>query len=203
MTRRMLLFLIACISIYRPLLTGEDDSECLLSKSSEPLLGFIDANDNRRSDLTNIEAEPSSYILNAVSVISGEYTDSTTDYIIPGPDPLPIQRVYSSGEHGNGSICCGLYWGKHSYLSLSEVRTQKNKTEIQASIVGGGGSRMTYTEVGDRNYKLHNKCFQKGLTNTSTGIVSGRTNPLNDQLKRDKKYDVFTLTSGGGVAARV
>ena len=98
MTRCMLLFLIACLSIYRPLLTGEDDSECLLSKSSEPLLGFIDANDNRRSDLTNIEAEPLP-IFSTLSVSLAEYIPIRQQTISSQGRILYLSNVFIQAEN--------------------------------------------------------------------------------------------------------
>ena len=190
MMHKLLVLLFAAICSFFHL-SASDDDECLdvllEPKSSEPLLGAVEVGGNQQSSLTNLESEPSATIFNCVSVISGDYTDATTDYIVPGPDPLPIQRVFSSGEHVGGSVGHGTFWGKFGILLRSKVETRENGKETQAQIVGSGGSRMTYLEVGDKDYKLHKKSFQKGLTNTSAGIISGRTNPLNDRLVSDPK----------------
>lgn len=134
-------------------------------------------------------------------MISGDYMDAATDCIIPGPDPLPIQRVYSSGEQKSGSICYGTSWGKSGVLCRFKEEIKKNKTENHALVMGGGGSRMTYVEEGYHDYKLHKQSYEKGLTNTSSGVISGRTDPRNDKLVSDKKKTWFTLTSGAGIVS--
>jgi hypothetical protein len=42
------------------------------------------------------EGLPSSLVNQSVCAISGEYTDSVVDLVIPGPEPLVISRVYTS-----------------------------------------------------------------------------------------------------------
>lgn len=191
----ILLFYCIHSSIY----SNEIEDNLLQPKNLESFLGTNEVNANQASNLTSLESEPSASVLGCVSVITGDYTDAVIDYTIPGPDPLPIQRVYSSGEKKNGNICYGTFWGKSGVLCRLKVEALKNKTETHAVIFGGGGARMRYMEEGYHDYKLHKQSYEKGLTNTSSGIISGRTDPLNDKLVSDKKKNWFTLTSGGGV----
>lgn len=200
MTRPMIsLFLAAFLCFQSCLFSHEDLPEELIEKGSEPLLGIVDVTNHQPSNLTSLESEPSASILGCVSVISGDYTDTAIDYVVPGPDPLPIQRIYSSGELRNGSICFGTSWGKSGVLY--RLKIENKKTETHAIIIGGGGARMRYVEEGYHDYKLHKQCSEKGLINTAFGTISGRTDPLNDKLVSDKKKNWFTLTSGGGVVS--
>jgi hypothetical protein len=177
------------------------DQDDILGKAAEASGPPMDVKGSNSSSLTNLEAEPSSTIHNTVSVISGDYTEMFTDDVVPGPDPLHLQRVYSSGEHANGSLCIGWHLGKYGLLNRWKCDGKNDTKGYRATIVGGGGSRMTYREIDDCQYALHKKSYEKGLTNAATGLLSGRTNPLNDQLSSDKNKKTFTLRTGGGVVS--
>ena len=47
-------------------------------------------------DVATTEGLPSSLVNESVCVITGEYTDSILDLVIPGPEPLTLNRVYTS-----------------------------------------------------------------------------------------------------------
>lgn len=203
MTHCKLVLLFLLILFFYPSIYSNEAlfDNLLVTKGAEPLLGVVDLNNSQPSNLTSLESEPSASILGCVSVISGDYTDAAVDYVIPGPDPLPIQRIYSSGEHRSGSLCYGTSWGKYGVLHREKIEAKKNNTENHAIIVGGGGCRTRYVEDGYHDYKLHKECCEKGLVNTAFGIIGGRTNPLNNKLVSDKKKEWFSLTSGGGVVS--
>jgi hypothetical protein len=118
------------------------------NNQDEANFSSMDVRGENPSTLTNLEAEPSSSIYNAVSVISGDYTESFMDFMTPGPDVIPIQRVYSSGERSTGSLCYGWHLGKYGLLNRWKA-DKKDGKGYRATIVGNGGSRMTYAESGD------------------------------------------------------
>lgn len=178
-----------------------DDDDDIIEKGMDISLPEMDTTGKNTSTLTNLEAEPSATIYNCVNVISGDFTESFDDYTVPGPESLPIQRVYSTGERAVGSLCYGWHLGKYGLLNRWKSENKAEGKGYRATIVGGGGSRMTYNEVDDQQYALNRKCIEKGLTNTSTGLLSGRTNPMNDKLASDKKNGLFTLNTGGGIVS--
>lgn len=179
----------------------ENDDLFLCEKNAEEPSSPMDVSGCNTSNLTNLEAEPSAAIHGVVSVISGDYTESFQDFIVAGPEALPVQRVYSSGERMRGSLSQGWHLGQYGLLNRWKCDNKKEGKGYRATIVGGGGGSMTYHEVDDHEYELHKSCFEKGLTNTSTGMLSARTNPLNDRLSSDRKKRVFTLKTGAGVVS--
>lgn len=65
-------------------------------------------------DLANFQSIPSSIVGNHVNVITGDFIDYEVDAVLPGPEPLVIDRVYSSSSAKDESIGCG--WNlNHNY----------------------------------------------------------------------------------------
>jgi Domain of unknown function (DUF6531) len=55
----------------------------------------------------NTEGMPSGIVHGCVSVISGDFIDSEVDIELPGPQPLALQRVYSSSDRSNSYLLNG------------------------------------------------------------------------------------------------
>ena len=68
--------------------------------------------------LSALEAGPSAFVANCVSAISGAFMESQTDLIVPGAQPLMVQRTYSSTEKK---------W-HFRYQPLLKIGVQKGKT---------------------------------------------------------------------------
>jgi hypothetical protein len=52
-------------------------------------------------EVATTEGLPSSLVNQSVCVISGEYTEAVQDIVLPGPEPLILQRFYGNQSRGN------------------------------------------------------------------------------------------------------
>ncbi len=72
---------------------------CLLYGST-----LFSDDDNEALSLASLEGEPSSIVHGCVSAITGDYVEGQTDLIIPGIEPLYVQRSYCSTPFSDRSL---------------------------------------------------------------------------------------------------
>lgn len=194
----LIIFTFASLNLYgRPLMWDND----YISKEIDADAAGMDVCGQNQSNITNLKSEPSTYINNTVSVISGDYTESFTDCVASGPEPLVVSRVYSSGERANGSLCYGWHMGHYGLINRWKEHDKAAGRGYKATFIGTGGSRLTYMEQDEQQYQLEKKCIEKGMTNTASGMLSARTNPANDKLHSDKDRTYFTRINGAGAVS--
>lgn len=129
-------------------------------------------------NLATLGGEPSSIIHGCVNAISGSFIESSTDLVAPGPEPLAVHRVYTN--LGGWSI---------NYPEMVEKRTS---TIIHMQ----NGMTSSFKKKGDY-FWIRPENFRNGLTNCSTAIISGRTNPHSFRFKEDSDEYHYTLQDGG------
>lgn len=164
--------------------------------------------DNPNSDtlktvLTDINAEPSSIVAGCVNVITGDYVEFDVDLIIPGPEPIRIQRSYSSSDTGTGILHRSWRSNFQSLMTLKFDHRTRHQTAT-ASYLGGCGERMHFEGSGYKDddtleLKPLKSMYKHGLTNTSKGAISGQTHPKNSRIIYDnesREKCILSLGSG-------
>ncbi len=92
MKRSIFLLLCFCIHLY-----ADDDYVAEPNSLGDPSLA-----------LTTLEGAPVNIVHQCVNVITGDYTDFSTDIIVPGHEPLTLQRFFCSSDFNVDSPFQGL-----------------------------------------------------------------------------------------------
>ncbi|MFV0339791.1 MAG: DUF6531 domain-containing protein, partial [Parachlamydiaceae bacterium] len=144
-----------------------------------------------------LDGGPSAVVAGCVNAITGDFFESEADFIVAGIQPLTVERSYSSAtkkwhfRHEPDLVLAPSAGGKH----------------INAVYQDDGGAGLLYRakiwkegEFGQ--IPLSNEAFRKGLTNCSSGEISGKCNWKNSNLRLVKnKFGKFVmLWTGGGVS---
>ena len=150
------------------------------------------------------ENDPS-FFVEGVSVISGDYYDSTADYMVRGAQPIAMPRSYNSltgdtplgSEYFVGNMIC--------YPAICLELCEPN------------GMRFLYTpDVHRADYVKYSQPFSAyrisdeaaGIANTAKGQISARTNVCNYRAWFDKRVSYkdpipgFTLHAADGTVRR-
>lgn len=159
------------------------------------------ANDSPIS-MANLEGEPSAFIHQCVNVITGQFCNSQIDLIAyHGVEPLTVERSYFGTSAQKGKL--GLGWTvNHSSQLTNQYYPEKNQSIIERCITveEDNGCRFEFPKIPISKiypYPISMDCLKKGVTNTSTGRLSGQTNLKN--LKMDvSNNDVYRMASGAG-----
>lgn len=153
--------------------------------------------------LAATEGEPSLNIADCVNAITGDFVISEVDHIIPGIEPIVLRRSYLSGDgHGENG---GWDFFPHLRLILKNNAESDGKKHHfgekfrYAIVAEPNGSFATYNfqkpVKGRRDeFRIKFQNHNKGITNTSQGIISGRTNLRNNVLidNDNKTYSLFS-----------
>lgn len=145
------------------------------------IMGKMIENSELNTPLLDISAEPSSIIGGAVNVITGNYVETERDLVIPGSNPLIIQRNFNSGSKGRGTLCHGWDLNFPSNITVYYDDTLGAKDPVSA-IVNDRGASLLFQGHTNRGLKLDRKQLQYGVTNCSAGILNSRTNIKNKKL---------------------
>ena len=147
--------------------------------------------------IANLNGEPSAIVNNAVNVITGHYNDSQIDLVIPGAEPLIIQRHYTSSYYDEGSLCHG--WNINHF---GEIYFDGGGKDTIANVYENGKPKTRYVvdKVSKKETKLHVSAMaiSRGVTNCSSGVIGGCTNIKNKKLlcKDGDKYCTLHSTCG-------
>jgi len=155
------------------------------------------------------ESDPDAFIQNCVNVINGDYCEVATDLVISGPDPLVLQRYYSTNDPISGTRRGAWRIFPQRFLVIGKDKSGKSctigKDRFEATLAYAGersGGILPYS--GWRNTNgvtkdpLKIDIFNKGLgmVNTYASEMNGQTNHQNNQLFC--KGDQCELTLGDG-----
>jgi RHS repeat-associated protein len=148
------------------------------------------------------EGVPSNLVNQSVCVISGEYTDSVLDVVLPGPESLVIQRHYSSKSPGS----FGHSWSFNHRENLIFGEAIYDKDEpIPVWLIclrqpSGAQLDYIYPKSKDISKKKH-LSFQllvpKGMTNGANHL-SGQTNLKNQAVHFYPENQKIVSISGSG-----
>lgn len=159
------------------------------------------------SSIVNLEGIPSGMVNNCVNVITGDYAEMQEDLVLPGPQPIIIQRGYSSAADNKGYYLYSHGWNLNHHGKMYITEETKAAYEGSTEIVGTGkyfaeteegyGVELLYEGSPKTGLKLNSTIKEKKLTNCGSGEISGRTNLRNTRIyKHDKDNYHMILGSG-------
>lgn len=147
-------------------------------------------------EVATTEGLPSNLVNQSVCVISGEYTDSVVDVVIPGPEPLTVSRVYtsfSSRKPWSFNHCDNLILGNVSYQGVpSFLIAFRQPSSAQLDYIFE--KREGYQKLKKFAFKL---VVPKGMANGAS-ILSGKTNLRNQTLHFYPDKELIVAQSGSG-----
>lgn len=148
------------------------------------------------SPIINFESEPSSFVGN-VNVITGAYQEFSQDLIIPGAEPLILQRSYCSMQSKGGSLPGYWYFNHEGTFTLDRHKHSKSR------LLGPFGCCLIFTSKVSPEDKqsvltLDWDMMSDGFTNCAEGRLSGRTNRKNFLIKCDDHQKDCWLQMGSG-----
>lgn len=124
--------------------------------------------------LASLEGEPTALIAGCVYALTGDYCETAVDLCIPGIEPLPFQRTFTS------------FWDAGTFFGGWSANTQcflEKEGDYYAFTQEHGGKIYFSTQ----SHEIATECFQAGLTNCANGEVGGkwdwkkaRFHPLNE-----------------------
>jgi len=110
-------FFVVFLFIFSFSLSGWAYDEIEISKAEDLLK-------STQAPLANLEGEPSATVHNCVNVLTGDFFDIQTDVVLPGPEPLVLERFYCSSDHRNGLLFNG--WSHNLGGSLIEQKSSNH-----------------------------------------------------------------------------
>lgn len=153
-----------------------------------PLMVYSEDDHPRKVDLiesepyfnpiVNINAEPSCIVNNCVNVITGAFVNAETDLVVAGATPIVIRREYSSYTRKEGTLGRGWninHYGKIKYAKGDKVdKALLYENSTLPILLKATGSIFEYHYL-----RISDKALSKGVTNCSSGLISGTTNMRN------------------------
>jgi YD repeat-containing protein len=138
-----------------------------------------------------------SLINGSVSAITGDFTASYQDIVLPGPEPLMFQRFYASSYQN----LAGETWidNHGSEIFLGE-EFRGNTLYAMAKYYGPLGSSAQFgapfQKKGITSLSIDLQINGKGLTNLGSGVISGQTNFKNIRINCKAQCQNFQVTLG-------
>jgi RHS repeat-associated protein len=149
--------------------------------------------------ITNFEGEPSTYV-HHVDITTGNYCESIVDLVVPGVEPLVVQRYYSSANVrsivSENGICGGMwftnYGGKLATFPSNDDHVKKVYLKEPNGNVCHFQGKVDYQLS---CYKMHidPASYKHGHTNCGKGLISGRTNIKNIRALYDTPADELDM----------
>lgn len=146
-------------------------------------------------EVATLEGLPSSLVDQSVCAISGEYTDTLVDLIIPGPEPLVFGRVYTSFSNEKS------WWFNHCDRLIVDKVHYEGIPSYLIAFRRSSGAQIDY--IYQIKEEPHQKkvpftlVVPKGLTNGAT-ILSGRTHIKNQSLHFYPEEEIIVSKCGAG-----
>lgn len=168
---------------------GDDlpDEITVKFKDYESTPDFKEIIDEQGEFGVDVHAFPSAMINGCVNIISGEYQETATDFLLPGGKPFELQRHY-----------CGAGCQKHSLLygwQLSQgakLLTYQIKRCDYAVIKGSDRHGVRFKKpMGAVCFTCPESFFLKSITNCSLGEINAQNNFKNDRIYT--KHHAFEL----------
>lgn len=117
--------------------------------------------------ILNFDGGAVSIVNGCVSVLTGDYIEKTCDVEVVGPEKLTFERTFCSSDD-SGSLYGWFHNHESKVLEYGNDWLYKNRE----------GRCITYTASGN-----FIKAENKNYTNSSSGVISGRTHIRNTRLK--------------------
>lgn len=146
--------------------------------------------------VSHFETEPSAFVCQ-VNAITGSYQEFSQDLVMPGPEPLVLQRVYCSSDHELGSLYHAWNINHGGFFDLSSSKESFGILHGPlGSLAALSGPKIP--KHGPIPLRLDLKKMSKSLSNAFSGLPSGRTNKKNICLILDKENKQCSQMTGSG-----
>ncbi len=150
-------------------------------------------------EVTATEGLPSSLVNGSVCAISGEFSQSAIDIVMPGPEPLAMVRRYSNFSRGNFDT----YWSSnHAGHMLLGDTLYKNNSVLIIGLRQQSSAQLDYQHPKEKNtLKKEEVPFElvvpKGFTN-GAGRLNGQTSIKNQRVVYYPHKKKTVVTDGAG-----
>lgn len=155
--------------------------------------------------LTSIESDPSGIIDGCVNVISGQYFDCEVDLVVPGPQPLKVERLL---QYNNPHPAAEKYDPSWTYGHEASLSLKAGSGDQYDAYFTKGLETPTRFRI-KKNKKKHTvaaapdlKQFLNGITNCSSGTIGARSNPKNRELNWLYDFEYLFLRMEDGTNLR-
>lgn len=144
------------------------------------------------------EGCPSGLVANCVNAIMGLYCDKEIDLVIPGAYPLIHERSY---------ISTGYDWkdSTEGFLAFFGFDQKKdNNQKLGLKFVSPEGAALFLSGANPKkrhdiyDLSIDASFLEKGMTNTSKGIMSGKTHPKNAKIQGKLENNACSVRLGNG-----
>lgn len=146
--------------------------------------------------LVTTESDPDAFVQECVNVINGDYCESGTDLVIEGPDPLILQRFYSSKNYLTGKESGGWRFLTQRFLIVGQDFTKEtskigNETCTKFYAFTGERTGGIFAYSGWKNragefkepFKIDSEKDAIGSVNTYAKEINGKLDHQNNVLK--------------------
>lgn len=138
-----------------------------------------------------LEGEPSAIVQGCVNALTGDFVDFQADIIVPGAGDLSLKRFYSTSQTNPESP-----WRAWHFNHDISLHTQEGARHTYPVLRGAFGSRLRF-KGHIKNFLLDEAILEKGVTNTSSREISGKTNLKNKSIHLTKSRRYY-LKDGEG-----
>ena len=164
-----------------------------------------------KENLSSVTENDPSTLVDGVSVITGDFYLGEEDYIVAGAEPIPLRRFYISRTGGIGQY--PHLKAELAILINDIIVREPNGTSVSYSLEERA---LAPHFIGDDFYRkkkqeiryLANPCIKSlpGITNTSSGEISAKSQLKNQTIifdpKKDPKGKSFSLYAADGTIRR-
>lgn len=159
---------------------------------------YVHADDENVEAAGNpLDMQPSA-VIGSVNVITGRYQTGDIDFTLMCPEPFVMQRAYISADTDEeGSL--GQGWSRNYFAIMHRYNGEPYERPYFAKITEELGLSYEYKSRDKRAFALRPGCYEKGITNCSSGMISAHTNILNAQLTKLKEQKLYLLEKSSGV----
>jgi len=201
-------FLTCLLLIISPSLTFALDDKNIDKPLAIKKLGLPAQNDQPDIEsqpsipLASLIQEPSSYV-HGVNVITGMYSIHNVDLVsYHGVNPLTIESVFWGNGNRRGVLGDG--WTMNHACKIKKTTLPKEERQDASYDIEELGCSISYTGKSSKHkitttMPIASHALINGVSNTSKGVISGRSNIKNTLLKTGKPHkDEFILKLGTG-----
>lgn len=165
------------------------------------------SNEYLATPIASIDADPNAIIDGCIDLMSGQFVDFETDLVIPGGEPLLIQRMYRTnpGCCGRASIA-GTQWEmRHQgrIFSADNTKIDKKHKAKKGSYSGPFGEYLEHHAYETRGQEVvgmtvKDEFLHSGVTNLSKGVVGAISNCRNNSYFLSKSSGTGTYITSDG-----
>jgi hypothetical protein len=153
-------------------------------------------------DTLNIESAPDAIVGGHVNVITGDFIESYTHFVLPGPEPLEYVSWYTNkagwkSNHGARASVCFNEQKKAGWFD----KKQDYEAWCFYHEPGRASARLSSNvDIKSVSLKVNfNDKANKGITNLGRGVLSAQTSPRNYRIIGKEKWsDELTMMFGDG-----